>query len=91
MLTREQLPSDPDDKEYMATLAKGLAVLGAFGRQRPSMTLSEAALAVNVSRATARRILRTLTALGYVGQSDRQDGTGTVTSSFPTGGKLVPF
>jgi IclR family pca regulon transcriptional regulator len=72
MLTRAKASSAPDDKEYMATLAKGLAVLGAFGRQRPSMTLSEAAFAVNVSRATARRVLRTLTALGYVEQNGRQ-------------------
>jgi IclR family pca regulon transcriptional regulator len=56
----------------MATLAKGLAVLGCFGRQRPAMTLSEAALAANVSRATARRILRTLAELGYVEQHGRQ-------------------
>jgi IclR family pca regulon transcriptional regulator len=56
----------------MATLAKGLAVLGLFGKQRPSMTLSEAALAANVSRATARRILRTLAELGYVEQRARQ-------------------
>jgi IclR family pca regulon transcriptional regulator len=36
------------------------------------MTLSEAALAANVSRATARRILRTLAELGYVEQHGRQ-------------------
>ncbi len=72
MLTREKIPSGPDDKEFMATLAKGLAVLGLFGRQRPAMTLSEAALAANVSRATARRILRTLAELGYVEQRGRQ-------------------
>lgn len=53
----------------MTTLAKGLAVLGAFGRQRPTMTLSEAAQAALLSRAAARRVLRTLTALGYVEQS----------------------
>ena len=56
----------------MATLAKGLAVLGCFGKQRPTMTLSEAALAAGVSRATARRILRTLAELGYVEQHGRQ-------------------
>ena len=56
----------------MATLAKGLAVLGCFGKQRPAMTLSEAALAANVSRATARRILRTLAELGYVEQRGRE-------------------
>ncbi len=69
-------PSDervaPVDKEFMATLAKGLAVLGAFGELRPSMTLSEAAVAADLSRATARRVLRTLTALGYVVQAGRQ-------------------
>jgi IclR family transcriptional regulator, pca regulon regulatory protein len=62
---------DPDDKEFMATLAKGLAVLGSFGRQRPSMTLSEAAEAAELSRATARRVLRTLSMLGYVEQDGR--------------------
>ena len=56
----------------MATLAKGLAVLGCFGKERPAMTLSEAAVAANVSRATARRILRTLAELGYVEQHGRQ-------------------
>ena len=61
-----------EDKEFMATLAKGLVVLGAFDKQRPSMTLSQAAQAAGLSRATARRILRTLTALGYVEQSGRQ-------------------
>jgi IclR family transcriptional regulator, pca regulon regulatory protein len=61
-----------DDKEFMATLAKGLAVLGCFGKLQPTMTLSEAAAATKVSRATARRILRTLTELGYVEQNGRQ-------------------
>jgi IclR family pca regulon transcriptional regulator len=60
------------DKEFMATLAKGLAVLGAFDKQRPAMTLSQAAFAAGLSRATARRILRTLTALGYVAQNGRE-------------------
>ena len=64
-------PAVPD-KEFMTTLAKGLAVLGSFGRQRPAMTLSEAAQAVDLSRATARRVLRTLAELGYVEQSGRQ-------------------
>ena len=61
----------PQDKEFMATLAKGLALLGAFDKQRPSMTLSEAARVTGFSRATARRILRTLAELGYVAQNGR--------------------
>jgi IclR family pca regulon transcriptional regulator len=56
----------------MATLAKGLAVIRAFGAERPRLTLSQAAVAVGLSRATARRILLTLTGLGYVEQDGRQ-------------------
>jgi IclR family pca regulon transcriptional regulator len=67
--TRRGEPAE--DKEFMATLAKGLAVLGCFGKQRPTMTLSEAAHAADLSRATARRILRTLAELGYVEQHGR--------------------
>jgi len=63
---------DNQDKEFMATLAKGLAVLGAFDKQRPVMTLSQAAQATGLSRATARRILRTLSQLGYVMQNGRE-------------------
>jgi len=63
--------TDKTDKEFMATLAKGLTVLGAFDKERPAMTLSQAAQAAGLSRATARRILRTLAALGYVEQSGR--------------------
>lgn len=64
-------PGAAEDKEFMTTLAKGLAVLDAFGPHRPAMTLSQAAAATQVSRATARRILRTLTELGYVAQEGR--------------------
>jgi IclR family transcriptional regulator, pca regulon regulatory protein len=60
------------DKEFMLTLAKGLAVLNSFGRDRPTMTLSQAAQMVDLSRATARRVLHTLVKLGYVQQNDRQ-------------------
>src|SRR5580700_5625992 len=56
----------------MATLAKSLAVLCTFNKERPTMTLSQAALVAGLSRATARRILRTLNELGYVEQAGRQ-------------------
>jgi IclR family pca regulon transcriptional regulator len=64
-------PHHREDKEFLTTLAKGLAVLGAFGRHRPTITLSEAAEVADLSRATARRVLRTLTELGYVEQEGR--------------------
>jgi IclR family pca regulon transcriptional regulator len=60
------------DREFMATLAKGLAVMRSFGEEHPSMTLSEAAHSVGLSRATARRVLLTLAELGYVEQSGRE-------------------
>ncbi len=62
----------PNDKEFMLTLAKGLAVLNSFGRDCPAMTLSQVAQRVDLSRATARRVLHTLVTLGYVDQHDRQ-------------------
>jgi IclR family pca regulon transcriptional regulator len=71
-MTEEPSGGKAQDKEFMATLAKGLALLGAFDKQRPVMTLSDAAKVTGFSRATARRILRTLTELGYVVQNGRE-------------------
>ncbi len=71
-MAQELLEERSQDKEFMATLAKGLAVLSAFDKQRPVMTLSQAAQATGFSRATARRILRTLAELGYVAQNGRE-------------------
>jgi IclR family transcriptional regulator, pca regulon regulatory protein len=60
------------DKEFMTTLAKGLAVIRIFGVDRPSLTLSDAANELGLSRAAARRVLRTLAELGYVEQNGRE-------------------
>jgi IclR family transcriptional regulator, pca regulon regulatory protein len=48
------------------SLVKGLAVICAFNRDRPKMTLSQVAKIVSLPRATARRLLHTLVELGYV-------------------------
>jgi IclR family pca regulon transcriptional regulator len=69
---RGQDLSDGADREFMTTLAKGLTVLRAFTQKRASMTLSQTAAEADLTRATARRILRTLVALGYVDQEGRQ-------------------
>jgi IclR family pca regulon transcriptional regulator len=50
----------------MGGLAKGLAVLEAFGPTAPQLTLAEAARLSGITRAAARRCLLTLTELGYV-------------------------
>src|SRR4051794_35843083 len=53
-------------------LERGLAVIQAFSHEAPAMTLSEVARRTDISRATARRILHTLEALGFVRSDARQ-------------------
>jgi IclR family pca regulon transcriptional regulator len=50
----------------MAGLAKGLAVIEAFGDVSSQLTVAEAARRTGVTRAAARRCLLTLTDLGYL-------------------------
>ncbi|KRA53084.1 IclR family transcriptional regulator C-terminal domain-containing protein [Devosia sp. Root635] len=60
----------PDDPEFIKSLAKGLAVIEAFDADAPQMTLSRIASKVGLSPGSARRVLLTLTTLGYVGYSE---------------------
>jgi IclR family transcriptional regulator, pca regulon regulatory protein len=60
-VSRASHPSD-----YVQSLERGLAVLCAFTQERPELTLSEVARQTDLSRATARRILRTLHVLDYI-------------------------
>jgi IclR family pca regulon transcriptional regulator len=52
--------------ETLQGLERGLAVIQAFSHETPAMTLSEVARRTGISRATTRRILLTLEALGFV-------------------------
>jgi IclR family pca regulon transcriptional regulator len=52
-------------EEFVSSLARGLAVMRAFGPDTPQMTLSEVAAATGLSPAVARRFLLTLVRLGY--------------------------
>ena len=56
---------DSDGRDYVNSLARGLAVIKAFNRSRPSMTLSEVAKRTGINRAAARRFLLTLVREGY--------------------------
>jgi IclR family pca regulon transcriptional regulator len=58
--------------DYVQALARGLAVIRAFGPDRPNMSLSEVATATQLTRATARRSLLTLRELGYASQDGRR-------------------
>ncbi len=55
-----------DSKDYVTSLARGLAVIRCFDKDHCKLTLSEVAGRTNLARATARRFLHTLHALGYV-------------------------
>ena len=55
-----------NERDYVQSLARGLAVLRGFDKHGPSMTLAEVADAAEISRPAARRILLTLAELGYV-------------------------
>jgi IclR family pca regulon transcriptional regulator len=61
-----------ESTEFVASLERGLRVLGSFSRAHPQMTLSEVAAVTSLSPATARRSLHTLEQLGYVGRSGRR-------------------
>ncbi len=51
--------------DFIASLAKGLAVIEAFRAERPRLSIAEVAEATGLDRATARRCLLTLHELGY--------------------------
>ena len=52
--------------DFVEALARGLDILACFDARRPTMTLSEVAVAADLARPTARRLLLTLAELGYV-------------------------
>lgn len=52
--------------ETVRALIRGLKVIEAFGSESRPMTLADNARAAGLNRATARRLLATLTELGYV-------------------------
>lgn len=56
----------------LQSLERGLAVIAAFSREHPRMTLSEVARLTGLTPATARRILLTLEELGFVRCEDRR-------------------
>jgi IclR family pca regulon transcriptional regulator len=65
------IPPTEKDSEQVAGLAKGLAVIEAFGKSGDVLTLSEVARLTGLSPASARRCLRTLETLGYATTSGR--------------------
>ncbi|WP_353510268.1 IclR family transcriptional regulator C-terminal domain-containing protein [Intrasporangium sp.] len=54
------------DPDFIESIARGFDVIRAFQPGTTAMSLSDVATAAGLARPTARRILRTLEALGYV-------------------------
>ncbi|MBW2145486.1 MAG: IclR family transcriptional regulator [Deltaproteobacteria bacterium] len=59
------------NKDFASTLAKGLAVLNAFGPEHPRLTLKEIAGITGLSKTTAHRLTHTLVHLGYLHHDTR--------------------
>jgi IclR family pca regulon transcriptional regulator len=59
-------------RDFVQSLERGLAIIRVFNSERPSMTVSEIAQKVGLTRAAVRRFLLTLGELGYVyGKNNR--------------------
>jgi IclR family transcriptional regulator, pca regulon regulatory protein len=58
------------DPNFMASLARGLAVIRAFTQQRGHLTIAQLSQRTGIPRAAVRRCLYTLSKLGYVGSDD---------------------
>lgn len=67
----EEGATPPSGDQFVQSLARGLAIITAFDDDHAAMTLTEVAGRTQLTRATARRFLLTLTSLGYV----RNDGS----------------
>lgn len=64
------MPISSTDPDFVTALARGLELISAFGPRTETLTIAQAAASTGLSRGTARRLLLTLEALGFV----RQDG-----------------
>ena len=62
----------PEGKYIVPALAQGLAVLGLFSRERPTLTAPDIALELGLSRTTVFRLLHTLQTMGYVTKAEEE-------------------
>jgi len=66
-LTADQIDGYSGDPNFMASLARGLAVLSAFDERSPALNIAQVSERTGIPRAAVRRCLYTLAQLGYVG------------------------
>jgi len=70
-VNKPEKPPEEDSRSYVTALARGLSVMKAFDEQNAQLTLSDVARIVDLPRASARRALLTLEALGYITSNGR--------------------
>jgi IclR family transcriptional regulator, pca regulon regulatory protein len=70
--TNRRSGETPPSKEFVRSVERAFSIVRAFGRESPSLTLSQVAQRTGLTRASARRFLMTLESLGYIGSEDRQ-------------------
>lgn len=68
----EEMSRLSEMKDFVTSLARGLTVIQAFDKENSRLTLSDVAKRTDLNRATARRFLFTLNALGYVESNGKQ-------------------
>lgn len=69
---RSAVPPFEQSRDYVQSLARGLAVLAAFDARHPTLGLADVAARTGLSRAAARRLVLTLQHLGYVRSQGRE-------------------
>jgi IclR family pca regulon transcriptional regulator len=66
------VPSFEQSRDYVQSLARGLAVLAAFDARHPTLGMAEVATRTGLSRAAVRRLTLTLQHLGYMRPHGRE-------------------
>ena len=67
----ERRAADGYGPDFLEAFARGLRVIGAFGREKNHMTLSDVARATDLPKPSVRRALSTLTCLGLAASDGR--------------------
>src|SRR3979490_3284805 len=67
----ERRAASGNGPDFLEAFARGLRVIGAFGREKRHMTLSDVARATDLPKPSVRRALYTLTCLGMAASDGR--------------------
>jgi IclR family pca regulon transcriptional regulator len=66
----EEIEAFAGDPNFMTSLARGLAVMRGFSQEQRRVSIAQLSQKTGIPRAAVRRVLYTLSRLGYVGSED---------------------